>query len=240
MDLSVIVPCLDEEGNLPALVERVGEVFRNGAAQWPRGAELILVDDGSRDASPQVMAGVAARHPFVSFLRHERNRGIPAAWKTGVARAQGRLVCMLDADLQYAPEDIPRLHRELLSHEEAIVQGWRSPVGRDRGVRYLLSRGLNTVLNRVFSMRLRDNKSAFFICRREVLADLLAYRGSYYHWQVFIMVAAHHKGYAIREIETPFRPRLAGKSAFAGLPVRAVLGVLRDLPRAFVEYRGVG
>ena len=75
-----------------------------------------------------------------------------------------------------------------------IVQGWRSPVGRDKGPRYYYSRGLNAMLNAAFGMSLKDNKSGFILCAREVMEDLLSYRGSYYYWQSFIMVAAHAQG----------------------------------------------
>src|SRR4051794_5487805 len=125
MELSIIVPCLNEEANLPELVRRIGEVLRHGKfhpAQRPPTAtggplaapdaqpgeltaELVLVDDGSTDRSPAVMVQLAAAHPFVRPQRHPHNRGITAAWKTGVAAARGHLVCLIDADLQYQPED---------------------------------------------------------------------------------------------------------------------------------------
>ena len=85
-----------------------------------------------------------------------------------------------------------------------IVQGWRSPVGRDKGPRYYYSRGLNSMLNAAFGMDLKDNKSGFILCAREVIEDLLSYRGRYYYWQSFIMVAAHAKGYTYKQIETLF------------------------------------
>src|SRR5262249_44258599 len=147
------------------------------------------------------------RHPFVVGKRHPGNLGMPAAWRTGVHAARGRLVCLLDADMQYQPEDILRLRQEILSSKKDIVQGWRSPQGRDKGPRYYYSRGLNFILNIVFGMRLHDNKSDFVLCTREVLADLLAYRGNYAYWQSFIMVAAHSKGYSYAEVETRFANR---------------------------------
>src|SRR5688572_24869302 len=122
---------------------------------------------------------------------HAKNLGIANAWKTGVAAARGPVVGVIDADLQYQPEDLLRLYRELLEHSIDVVQGYRSSIGRERGPRYTLSRGFNELLNASFGMDLADNKSGFVVCAKEVFEDLLSFRGRYYYWQSFIMVAAH-------------------------------------------------
>lgn len=233
MELSVIVPCLNEEANLPELVRRIGEVLSTGGIE----GELILINDGSTDGTAKVMAELAAKQPFVRPQHHPQNRGIAAAWKTGVQAARGHLVCLIDADLQYQPEDILRLRRELAWSNVDIIQGFRSAVGREKGPRYYYSRGLNLLLNHTFSMSLQDNKSGFVLCGREVLADLLDYRGEYYYWQSFIMVAAHHKGYTYKQIETLFEQRKAGTSFLANQPIVPTLRSLVDLGRAFYEYR---
>lgn len=244
VELSVIVPCLNESANLPELVRRMGEVFRvggllsaEGTAEPTAQAELILVDDGSTDDSPSVMRELAARHSFVRPQRHAHNRGIAAAWRTGAEAAQGQHVCIIDADLQYQPEDILRLRRELLWSNCDIVQGFRSAVGRERDSRYYYSRGLNALLNGMFDMRLADNKSGFLMCSREVFLDLLDYRADYAYWQTFIMVAAHAKGYTYKEIETQFESRKAGVSFLENQPLRPIARTLLDLGRGFVEYR---
>lgn len=233
MELTVIVPCFNEEANIPELVIRIGEVLGVGKID----GELLLVDDGSADRTWEVIEEAMRAHPFVVGRRHPQNRGIAAAWKTGVANARGRLVAILDADLQYQPEDLLRLRRELEVANVDIVQGWRSPVGRDKGPRYYYSRGLNAILNGAFGMRLQDNKSGFILCAREVFEDLLSYRGNYYYWQSFIMVAAHRKGYTYKEVETLFEPRRAGKSFLDNAPVKPVLRSFVDIGKAFVEYR---
>jgi phenylacetate-CoA ligase len=233
MELSVIVPCLNEQANIPELVARVGEVFEVGGF----AGELILIDDGSADRTWEVIEEAAQAFAFVVGRRHPDNRGIAAAWKTGVTAAQGRLVGILDADLQYQPEDLLRLRRELLLSNVDIVQGWRSPVGREKQVRYYYSRGLNTMLNVAFGMNLKDNKSGFLVCAREIFEDLLSYRGSYAYWQSFIMVAAHHKGYTYKQVETLFEPRRAGESFLAATPVGPIVRSFVDMGRALVEYR---
>src|SRR5690606_14760067 len=105
---------------------------------------------------------------------HETNRGIAVAWRSGVDASRGRLVALIDADLQYQPEDLLRLRRELVEHSLDVVQGFRSPVGREKDARYRLSRGFNFLLNTTFGMSLTDNKSGFVMAPRAVMRDILA------------------------------------------------------------------
>jgi phenylacetate-CoA ligase len=234
LDLSVVVPCYNEEVNVPELTQRILVALDAGRVN----GELVLVDDGSADATKQVISEEARKHgPRVVGLFHVNNRGIAAAWRSGVEAAHGSHVALIDADLQYQPEDILKLYRTLLESGVDVAQGWRSSVGRLRDGRYVMSRGLNTILNRGFGMRLRDNKSGFVCCAKEVMLDLLRYEGRYSYWQSFIMVAAHAKGYSYREIETLFEDRRQGRSFLDGQAYRAAFKNFIDVGRAFWEYR---
>jgi phenylacetate-CoA ligase len=172
-------------------------------------------------------------------VRHPARLGIPAAWRSGVSAARGAWICVLDGDLQYEPEQIRRLWDARDEANADIVQGARAMAERRWDVRLLLSRGLSALLNVAFGMSLRDNKSGFFLCQRQVLDRLLAFDGRYRHWQCFVMVAAHHHGYRIHQLETPFHPRLRGRSAFGRFGLGPALGVATDLFTAAREYRGV-
>ena len=155
VDLSVVVPCYNEAGNLPELVDRLRRVFEKRKVK----GEIVLVNDGSRDDTGKVIDALAKTQAEVVPVHHETNRGLAAGWDSGVAKATGTYVCLIDADLQYQPEDVARLHRELLHTRVDLVQGYRSSIGRHRDSRYHLSKGLNTLLNTMFGMRLRDRKS---------------------------------------------------------------------------------
>ena len=234
IELSVIVPCLNEELDIPELCERILGVFAEGAFR----GELILVDDGSTDSTAAVIRGLAAANPDVVIgCYHPQNRGIAGAWRSGAAVARGKLVVTIDADLQYQPEDLLRLRRELYEHSVDIVQGFCSAVGRRQDQRYHLSRGFNSFLNATFGMSLRDNKSGFVMCAREVFQDLLTYKGSYFYWQSFIMVAAHVKGYSYKEIESLFEQRRQGTSFLEKTAQIAAVKALVDVGKAAWEYR---
>jgi phenylacetate-CoA ligase len=238
IELSVIAPCLNEELNLPELVRRVLRVFEVGGFR----GEILLIDDGSTDGTARVIRELAGSRPpgdpgSVIGLFHPKNLGMAAAWRTASTAARGRLVATIDADLQYRPEDLLRLRHALSEHSVDVVQGYRSNVGRERDHRYYLSRGLNRVLNGVFSMDLRDNKSGFVMCAREVFDDLLDYRGRYFFWQSFVMVAAHAKGYSYRQIETIFEARRQGRSFLDGKTIGTAARSLVDIGRATLEYR---
>ncbi len=232
-ELSVVAPCFNEEASVEELTERLCAAM---AKKGIRG-QVVLVNDGSWDETPAKLDMLAARYEQVVAVHHATNQGMEGGWATGVATATGEHVCLIDADLQNLPEDVPRLYRELLRTGADVVQGSRSSVGRLRDERYLQSKALNTLLNGLFGMHLRDNKSGFVVARRSTLIDILRHEHEYEFFQTFIAISAASKGYRIHEVETLFEKRLAGKSFLADVPLRAILGVLSDLPKALVEFR---
>ncbi len=235
VDLSVVAPCFNEADNVEELVDRLNTMFtRRGVS-----GEIVLVDDASTDGTSGVLRDLAERVRNLVVCTHPTNRGIEAGWRTGLRAARGAHVCFIDADLQNPPEDVWRLYHELQFSRVDLVQGTRSTLVRERDSRYFLSRGLNVLLNLLFGMRSADNKSGFILGRKEILEDLMRHRFTYRHYQTFIGVAAHVRGYSVREVETLFEKRLAGSSFMSSFPFRVVTGVFVDLAKAVVEFRVV-
>ena len=235
LELSVIAPCFNEADNLRDLVGRTLRVFDTKEIN----GELILVDDGSEDRTSEVMREQAQLHPGrIKPIMHGANRGIEAAWRSGLEASQGVYTCLIDADLQNQPEDIYRLYREIKFSRVDLVQGTRSHIGRLTDSRLLLSLGLNWLLNTCFRMRARDNKSGFVLCRREVLAEVLRHQHRYRYFQTLITVAAKARGFRIREVETLFESRIHGRS-FMGrrFPAKIVFHCIVDIAKALHEYR---
>jgi phenylacetate-CoA ligase len=235
VEISIIVPCWNEAENVNELAERARAMFEHRGI----AGEVVFVDDASTDHTGALIDELAAKNDFVRAVHHPRNMGITAGWQSGVEAARGRYVAVMDGDLQYLPEDVYRLYRQLKYTNADVVQGWRSQVGRVRGLRYWMSRTLDKMLGILFGLDLFDIKSGFFICDRDTLAHMLRRRFHYAYFQTFIIVSAHHKGYRIEQIESMFEDRKLGESFISGAPAIArVVGLtLLDLAKGLVEFR---
>lgn len=232
-EVSVVLPCYNESKNIGEMAHRLSQLF----LRKQLSGEIVLVDDGSTDDTYAVMQNLAQQYKCVVLQKHDRNRGIAQAWKTGTKAATGKYVCFMDADLQNLPEDVWRLYREITYNHADLVQGNRSLIGRHKDSRYWFSVGLNSLLNGLFEMRQKDNKSGFVIAKKDVMEDILRHRFNYYYFQTFITVAAAAKGYTIREVETIFDRRLLGESFMSAIPIVVVIRALIDIVKAYFEYR---
>jgi glycosyltransferase involved in cell wall biosynthesis len=229
IDLSVIAPCLDEEGNVDQLASRTLQTFDTHGIN----GQLVLVDDGSTDTTWDRIEEWAAKDARVRGVRHSRNQGIVPAWLSGLDASSGRRVCLIDSDLQNRPEDIARLAAAHVSPNH-VVQAVRHP---SRGVRrlYYFSRSLNLLLNTAFQMRLRDNKSGFVLCHRDVLGAILAHRFTYKYFQCFVGASAAALGLQIVEIDTAFDDRRAGHSFLRSFPLGPSTRILWEILKFRVE-----
>ena len=237
-EISIVAPCFNEEDNVNYLVERITTAMNKADIDF----EIVLVNDGSTDQTWKAITECASRYSKVVGVDNGRNLGISESWKSGVSTASGKYVCLIDADLQNLPEDIPRLYDELMGSHADIAQGARSSIDRNDGLRFFISRVLNFALNLTFSDNASDNKSGFVLGPRHALMDALSFRGKYNHFQTFIRVSARSKGYSFCEVETLFATRFAGESFLRGWKgIFVTFQVFLDIPRALIEFgRGVG
>lgn len=231
-ELSVVVPCFNEEANLPALLERTTAALEALGVAW----EIVLVDDGSADRTAEAIRRAAAADPRVRGAFHPTNRGIVAGWVTGLETGRGAWVVPLDADLQYRPEDIAKLWAARLAAGADLVQGARiSSPEHDPG-RHLATQMFCGLLNFLFGMSLKDNKSGFILYRREAMAAVMAEREGFRLFQHFVTVAAGALGYKIVEVEVAFDPRRAGQSFITNV-FWFGLRALADFPLALYRFR---
>ncbi|MCB1033298.1 MAG: glycosyltransferase family 2 protein, partial [Acidobacteria bacterium] len=168
MVLSVLIPCYNEESTVAALVEAVRDI--------PIPTEILCVDDASTDATGQRLAELAANGRIDRLLVHERNRGKGAAIRTGLGAATGDLVVVQDADLEYNPQEIPRLLEPILDGKADAVYGSRFRGGQPGRVLYFwhrLGNGLLTLLsNMLTNLNLTDMETCYKIIRRDLAQRL--------------------------------------------------------------------
>jgi glycosyltransferase involved in cell wall biosynthesis len=219
--VSVLVPAKDEAENLPLFLELCDAAFRDQAV----GYEVIVIDDGSVDGTPEVLEALEVRYTFLRTARHRARRGIADALRTGYLAARGDILVFYPADLQFKPEDIPRLVAPILAGESDMVTGFKE----GEYEKAFVSRIYNGLSRTLFNVPVRDlnNVKAY---RREVMDDQPVRPD----WHRYMIVLAHARGYTVSEIPVPLYPRNAGKSKF-GLS-RIPIGVL-DMLAVWFELR---
>ena len=221
IDVSVLVPAKDEAENLPLFMEQAAEAFANSTVSY----EVVVIDDGSADATERVLAELQKRYSFLRVARHRRQRGIADALRTGYLAARGRVLVFYPADLQYKPEDIPRLVAPILAGESDMVTGFKQGVYE----KAFVSRVYNGLSRSLFDIPVRDLNSVKAY-RREVM-EMLPVRPD---WHRYMIVIAAAEGFTVTEIPVPLYPRHAGRSKF-GLS-RIPVGVL-DMLAVWFELR---
>lgn len=231
--ISVIAPCLNEENNVDVLYDRLWRACTSRGIDF----ELVLIDDGSTDNTWKKCLELKDRSPLnIVTAQHDTNLGIPKAWRTGLDHAQGDYVCLIDSDLQNPPEYVVDLYEVLLKTNSNFVRGVRIPSHNDHPLRRLMSRLLNHLLNASFGMKSKDNKSGFIIGSKREMARIINHSGKYRHFQTFIGVSAHYRGYTVTELPTPFHRRHSGTSFLDGRSIAVILDVLFDIKVARKEF----
>jgi glycosyltransferase involved in cell wall biosynthesis len=201
--LSLVIPVHDEEGNLRPLWEEIRDVLDRERID----AEVIFVNDGSKDGSGAVLDALLAEDPRVRVLDHDRNHGLTAALDCGFHHARGEVVGMLDADGQNPPGDLPRLLAALPGAD--MVIGWR----RDRNdpwIRRISSRIANAYRNRRTREQVHDTGCGLKVFRREVLSRIKLYNGMHR----FLPTLARMEGFRVTEVVVGHRPRERGRSHY--------------------------
>jgi glycosyltransferase involved in cell wall biosynthesis len=205
VDVTVLVPVLDEAGTVRELASRVAAVL-DGIG---RSFEIVFVDDGSRDGTPDRVREAREADPRVKLVRLRRNFGKAAALSAGFDQARGRIVITMDGDLQDDPEEIPRFLEALDSRDLDLVSGWKQH-RQDPASKRLPSLLFNWVTRRVAGVDLHDFNCGFKAYRREVLEQISVY-GELHR---YIPVLASRRGFSIGEIPVNHHPRQYGTSKY--------------------------
>lgn len=204
-DISVVVPVLNEVDTVGELSRQVAEVL----AGEGRSFEIIFVDDGSSDGTPERVKEIHADDPRVKLVRLRRNFGKAAALCAGFDASSGEIIVTMDGDLQDDPHEIPRFLTKLEEEQLDLVSGWKKKRHDPISKRYP-SLLFNWATRKMASVELHDFNCGFKAYRREVL-DQIALYGELHR---YIPVLASRRGFSIGEIAVRHHPRRHGTSKY--------------------------
>jgi glycosyltransferase involved in cell wall biosynthesis len=212
--LSVIIPAYNEEDGITEILDRVLSIKSGLEAVGVAGPEVIVVDDGSKDRTPEIV------HTYdnVRLIRHQKNRGYGGALKTGFANADGNLLSFLDADGTYPPEYFPELCKPIFTDAEIVVgsrmAGAKSEMPKTRRLGNLIFARLVSIIG---NRKVTDSASGMRVFRREVLERMYPLPDGL-NFTPVMSTRAIHEGLKIVEVPIPYSERVG----------RSKLSVVKD------------
>jgi undecaprenyl-phosphate 4-deoxy-4-formamido-L-arabinose transferase len=204
-DISVVVPVFNEEENLPELLRRLRAVMDG----MGRAYEIILVDDGSSDRTPQMLKEAVGQYPNLKVVRFNKNYGQHNAIFAGFAQVQGEIVVTIDADLQNPPEEIPKLVKKMDEGYE-VVGGYREN-RQDSIFRKIPSYFVAKITSKLVKVQLKD----YGCMLRAYRKDLVKAMESSEEVSTYIPALANSYAASIAEIPVDHRARTKGESKYS-------------------------
>ncbi len=207
MDLSIVIPLLNEADSLPELTEWIEQVMQREKTTY----EVIYIDDGSTDNSWAVIESLRERNSNVKGIKFQRNYGKSAALQVGFTAAQGDIVVTMDADLQDSPEEIPEMRTMILNGGYDLVSGWKKIRYDNTFTKNIPSKFFNAVTRKMSGIALHDFNCGLKAYRKNVVKSIEVY-GEMHR---YIPVLAKWSGYKkIGEKVVEHRKRKHGVSKF--------------------------
>ena len=207
MDISVIIPFLNEAESLPELSAWIERVMQENGFSY----EILMIDDGSTDGSWDIVKGLSASNPAIHGISFRRNYGKSAALYCGFAKAEGDVVITMDADLQDSPDEIPALFRKIKEEGFDIVSGWKQHRKDNPLTKNLPSKLYNATARRITGIKLHDMNCGLKAYRKDVVKNVEVY-GEMHR---YIPYLAKNAGYTkIGEMPVHHQKRKYGKSKF--------------------------
>lgn len=217
--LSVFFPCYNEEKNVGTLLTNTLQFLPTISDDY----EIIVVDDGSQDATAEIVKSFARKNDRVRLIRHEKNRGYGAALRTGFDNCNKDYIFFTDGDNQFDISEITKLLPYIKNFD--IVTGYRMK-RRDNFIRKINEFSFNRFVRLMFGLKVRDLNCAFKIYKKKVIKNLklqstLAFINSE------LLIRAKKKGFTIKEVGVTHYPREWGTQT--GANIKVILGTFREL-----------
>lgn len=204
--LSIIIPVFNEENTIEESLRRVIDAK---LGKWQK--EIIIVDDGSKDKSRQKIKALLPKLSTqkVKFIVHKKNKGKGVAIQTGLKYVTGDAFIVQDADLEYDPNDISRLIKELEKGKAQIIFGSRQAhVSKKDEILYVWGINLSTTLiNLLYGSKLSDVWTCYKLCSQECLDIVSSVKSRSFEWDMELIVKLLKAGFKINEIPINYQPR---------------------------------
>ena len=229
MQISVVIPLLNEEQSLAELYNWIAKVMRSNSFSY----EIIFIDDGSTDNSWKTIAAIADKDKAVKGIKFNRNYGKSQALHAGFLKAEGDVVITMDADLQDNPEEIPELYDMITAEGYQLVSGWKKKRYDSVLAKNLPSKLFNAAARKTSGLKLHDFNCGLKAYNKAVVKNIDVY-GEMHR---YIPVLAKNAGfYRITEKEVKHQARKYGKTKFG--PERFIFGFLDLLTIWFLSKFG--
>ncbi|MET0394820.1 MAG: glycosyltransferase family 2 protein [Chitinophagaceae bacterium] len=207
MDISVVIPLINEAESLPELTAWIERVMDTHHYTY----EIVFVDDGSTDDSWQVIQQLRAQNPHIKAIKFQRNYGKSAGLNEGFRAAQGDVIITMDADLQDSPDEIPELRRMVTEEGYDLVSGWKKKRYDNRLTKNLPSKVFNAAARQMSKIKLHDFNCGLKAYRRNVVKSIEVYGEMHRYVPVLAKWAGFRK---IGEKVVEHRPRKYGVTKF--------------------------
>ncbi len=171
MDISIVVPLLNEEESLPELCAWIERVVTANNFTY----EIIMIDDGSTDTSWEVIEQLRSKNPHIKGIRFQRNYGKSAALNEGFKAAMGNVVITMDADMQDSPDEIPELYRMIMEDKFDMVSGWKKKRYDNTLTKNIPSKFFNWATRRMSKINLHDFNCGLKAYRLKVVKSIEVY-----------------------------------------------------------------
>lgn len=168
MKLSIIIPCFNEKNTLNEIIKRVNSSDTCGLEK-----EIIIIDDASTDGSPEILQKIINENTNIKLIQHENNQGKGKSLQDGFANATGDLILIQDADLEYNPDEYPKLLKPIIKNNADVVYGSRFIGGDSHRVLYfwhsVLNKFLTTISNMFTNLNLTDMEVCYKVFKKDIL-----------------------------------------------------------------------
>lgn len=225
--LSIVIPCFNEEEGIPYLISQLTPAVQELQKRY--AVELVFVDDGSTDKTNQLLQQHYGNNPRARIVRHEQNKNLGAALKTGFAHSHGDLVAVLDSDCTYNPNLLSAMLRIMDEHTDIVTVSPYHPQGKVSNVprhRIFLSKSASFLYRLLLNWDLYTYTAMVRVYRRAVIQKVRLERDDFLG-VTELLVKALLQGYTVREMPVELQIRKFGVSKMKTIPLHVIGNHLR-------------